>query len=198
MRKIIVLEFITLDGVIQAPGGPEEDMASKFEYGGWQAPYADDFLSKVMGEQMAGEYDLLLGRVTYDIFASYWPQHVASWPVVNDITKYVATKTPLDPTWKNTVVLGDIEAIKKLRDSNGLPLQVYGSSNLVQSLLKHDLVDELWLKIYPLTLGVGKRLFEEGTIPAAFKLTNSQVSPNGVIFANYKRAGDVTTGTIGE
>lgn len=198
MRKIIVLEFITLDGVMQAPGGSEEDKAEGFEYGGWTAPYFDDFAGKVMDGQMKGEYDLLLGRKTFEIFAGYWPQHADQWKQVNKITKYVASKTLKNPAWENTVVInGDVvEEIKKLKKQNGPPLQVYGSGNLIQTLLKHDLVDELWLKIFPITLGSGKRLFAEGTMPAAFTLVESQVSPSGVIIASYRRSGEVKTGSF--
>ncbi len=196
MRKIVVLEFLTLDGVMQAPGGQEEDESGKFQYGGWTVPYFDEFSGKVMGKQMKGKYDLLLGRKTYDIFAGYWPQHTEGWPVVNKITKYVVSATLKKPTWENTVVVKDVSELKKLKNSNGPDLQIYGSANLIQTLLKHDLVDELWLKIFPITLGTGKRLFVEGTIPAAFKLFYSKVSPSGVIFANYKRAGEVKTGSF--
>lgn len=197
MRKIIVLEFITLDGVMQAPGGSKEDTAEGFKYGGWTAPYFDDFSGKVMAEQMSGEYDLLLGRKTYDIFAGYWPQNTKTWPQVNKITKYAVSKTLTNPTWENTVVIKDTEELKKLKNQDGPDLQVYGSGNLVQTLLKNDLVDELWLKIFPITLGTGKHLFQDGTIPVAFKLTDSKISPSGVIIASYKRAGEVKTGTVG-
>lgn len=196
MRKIIVLEFISLDGVMQAPGGSEEDTSGGFKYGGWTAPYFDDFSGKEMEKQMAGEYDLLLGRKTYDIWEKYWPQHTEGWPQVNRITKYVASKTLKNPTWKNTVVIDDVEELKKLKNAKGPTLQVYGSGNLVQTLMKHDLVDELWLKIFPVTLGAGKRLFVEGTIPAAWTLVESKISPSGVIIASYKRAGKVKTGSF--
>ncbi len=199
MRKIIVLQFVTLDGVVQAPGGPKEDSSDGFTFGGWAVPYFDEFAGKIMGEQMAGEYELLLGRKTYDIFASYWPTHTDQWPQVNKITKYVVTKEGSKFSWENTVFLKDnvVEEIKKLKKSSDTPLQVHGSGNLFQTLLKNDLVDELWLKIFPITLDKGKRLFGESTIPAAFKLTESKVSPNGVIFANYVRAGEVKTGAVG-
>lgn len=197
MRKIVVLEFITLDGVIQAPGGPKEDTSGGFRYGGWTAPYFDDFSGKVMAKQMAGEYDLLLGRKTYDIFAGYWPKHTEEWPQVNKITKYAVSKTLKKPIWENTVVVKNNKELQKLRNSNGPDLQVYGSGNLVQTLLKNDLVDELWLKIFPVTLGKGKHLFEDGTIPASFKLIESKTSPSGVIIASFKRAGKVKTGSVG-
>lgn len=196
MRKIVVLEFLTLDGVMQAPGGPDEDTSNNFKYGGWTAPFFDEESGKEMAKQMAGEYDLLLGRKTYDIFASYWPTHTTDWPQVNKITKYVVSKNLKDPNWENTVVLKNQTAIKKLKDSSGPDLQVYGSGSLLQTLMEHDLVDEFWLKIFPITLGTGKRLFEKGTIPASFKLVSSKVTPSGVIFASYKRAGEVKTGSF--
>lgn len=198
MRKIIVLTFITLDGVMQAPGGPTEDTSGGFKFGGWTVPYFDDFLGKIMGEQMGKPFDLLLGRKTFEIFAGYWPHHEEDWPGINDVTKYVVSNTLTKHEWKKSVFLnGDVVGkIKKLKKQKGPPLQVYGSDNLIQTLLKHDLVDELWLKIFPITLGKGKRLFDKGTIPAAFTLTESKTSPKGVIIANYKRAGEVKTGSF--
>lgn len=194
MRKIVVLSFISLDGVMQAPGGPEEDPSGGFKYGGWTVPYFDEKAGEVMGEQMAEEYDLLLGRKTYDIFASYWPTHINEWPQVNKIAKYVASKTLTNPTWENSVVLSDVEAIKKLKAEGEKMLQVHGSGKLIQTLMEHDLVDEFWLKIFPVTLGQGKKLFAEGTIPAAFTLEKSYATPSGIIVANYKRAGEVKIG----
>jgi len=196
MRKIIALEFITLDGIVQAPGGPTEDTSDNFKYGGWTAPYFDEISGKEMGKQMKGKYDLLLGRKTYDIFASYWPQHTLDWPQVNKITKYVMSETLENPTWEHTVVIKTVTELKELKNSNGSPLQVYGSSILLQTLLEQDLVDELWLKIFPITIGSGKKLFGKGTIPAAFKLTKSKITPSGVIFASYERAGDIVTGSF--
>jgi len=202
MRKIIVLTFLTLDGVMQAPGGPKEDTSGGFTYGGWTFPYFDEFMGKVMGEQMGHPFDLLLGRKTYDIFASYWPvQDPKTNPVAgpfNHATKYVVSGSHQELTWKNSMlVTGDVvEEIKKLKAQDGPELQVYGSGNLVQTLLKNDLVDELWLKIFPITLGQGKKLFAEGTIPAAFTLTECKHSPKGVIVANYRREGEVKTGTF--
>lgn len=196
MRKIIALEFVSLDGVMQAPGGPQEDTSGGFKYGGWTAPYFDETTGKIMAEQMKGEYDLLLGHTTYDIFAGYWPEHTDGWPQVNKITKYVVSKTLENPTWENTVVVKDVAALQKIKEQGERNIQIYGSGNLLQTLLKHDVVDELWLKIFPLTLGSGKRLFEKGTIPASFKLFNSKISSNGIIFAYYKRAGDVKTGSF--
>ena len=200
MRKLIVLMFLTLDGVIQAPGGIE-DTSGDFNYGGWTAPYfaemdeaAGGFIAKYMKPA-----DLLLGRKTFDTFAAFWPTHADMWPGINEVTKYVMSKTmdENETEWSNVVFLQSVDDLKKLKNSEGSDLQVHGSSNLIQTLLKHDLVDELWLKIFPITLGNGKRLFGEGTIPAAFTLTDSLVTPNGVIFANYARAGEVKTGTVG-
>ena len=198
MRKIVLLEFITLDGVIQAPGGPKEDTSGGFKYGGWTAPYFDDFSGKVMAEQMREPFSLLMGRKTFEIFASYWPQHESQWPGVNDATKYVVSKSLKKHEWNNTVCINNnvVKELKKLKNQNGPDLQVYGSGNLIQTLLKNDLVDELWLKIFPITLGKGKRLFDKGTIPAAFKLIKSQTSPSGVIIASFKRAGEVKTGSF--
>lgn len=199
MRKIIVVEFITLDGVMQAPGGSKEDTAEGFKFGGWMGPYFDEDGGKEMGEQMKATAGLLLGRITYEIFSGFWPHHTTEkegWPQINKIPKYVMSKTLENPTWENTEVLKDINALKELKKSTGPDLQVYGSSNLIQSLMKNDLVDELWLKIFPITLGTGKRLFEKGTIPAAFNLYKSQVTPSGTFFGYYKRAGDVKTEDI--
>lgn len=201
MRKMIVLEFITLDGVMQAPGGPEEDGSGRFKYGGWSAPYSDEAGGKAMQEQMRPA-DLLLGRKTFEIFADYWPGHADYWPGINDVTKYVLTKTlkrsdPRVKGWKNSVVLRSLADIKKLKRSKGPDIKVWGSSELAQLLLKNGLVDELLLKTYPVILGKGKKLFSEGIMPAAFTLTKSLVTPSGVIFANYKRAGKVKTGTVG-
>jgi dihydrofolate reductase len=202
MRKILVLTFLTLDGVMQAPGGPEEDTSGGFSYGGWSFPYFDEFLGKVMGEQMGRPFDLLLGRKTYELFAAYWPhQDEKTNPgadALNKAKKYVASHSATTLAWKNSVLLqGDVvEEIKKLKAEDGPELQVHGSGNFIQTLLKHDLVDELWLKIFPITLGIGKRLFAEGTISAAFTLRNSKVSPRGVIIANYERAGEVKTGSF--
>jgi dihydrofolate reductase len=201
MRKLIVLSFITLDGVVQAPGGPEEDTSGGFNYGGWTAPYQDEASGKFM-EKLLKPADLLLGRKTYDIFASYWPLHVDDWPGISDVTKYVVSSTmkKLDLIaigWKNSVLLESLEDIKELRNSEGADIKIWGSGNLIQSLLKNDLVDEFWLLIHPLTLGKGKKLFDNGTVAAAFTLAESTVTPGGVIIANYKRAGDVRTGTVG-
>jgi dihydrofolate reductase len=197
MRKIIVLSFITLDGVMQAPGGPEEDTSGGFRYGGWTAPYFDEAAGKIMEKQMKPA-DLLLGRKTFDIFASYWPQHAQMWPGINEVTKYVLSNTLETSEWNNSVFFKSLADILNLKNSEGSDLQVHGSGELIQLLLQHDLVDELWLKIFPLTLGEGKKLFASGTIPAAFTLTESSVTPSGIIIANYTRAGEVQTGTVGE
>jgi dihydrofolate reductase len=196
MRKIIVLEFITLDGVMQAPGGPEEDESGGFKYGGWSAPYADEASGKAMQKQMEPT-DILLGRKTFEIFAGYWPAHADYWPGINEVTKYVLSNTMKNSKWENSVFLTSVEDIKKLKNSEGGDIKVWGSGELTRLLLKHDLVDELWLKIYPVLLGKGKKMYDDDVIPAAFKLTESSVTPSGVIFANYKRAGDVRTGTMG-
>ena len=199
MRKIIVSSFLSLDGVMQAPGGPEEDSSDSFEFGGWTAPffYEADAAAGEMMEQQLKPSDLLLGRKTYDIFAAYWPQHGDFWPGVNEVRKYVMSRYGSHLQWNNSVFLNSVDDLKKLKNSEGSDLQVHGSGDLTQTLLKHELVDELWLKIFPVTLGKGKRLFGEGTQPSSFTLTESLVAPNGVIFANYKKAGPVTTGTIG-
>ncbi len=204
MRKIIIQEFITLDGVMQAPGGPEEDTSSDFKYGGWTAPYfaevdeaAADFMQKWMEST-----DILLGQKTFEIFAGYWPKHADMWPGIIDVTKYVVSDTmsqsDVDKAgWKNSVLLKDVDDIKNLKSSEGSTIKVHGSGNLAQTLFKYDLVDELCLMTFPITLGRGKRLFGEGTIPMAFTMTDSLITPNGVICAYYKRAGEVKTGTVG-
>lgn len=200
MRKIIIQEFISLDGVMQAPGGPDEDTSSGFKYGGWTAPYFGD-ADQEGGELMAKwmqPADLLLGRKTFDIFEAYWPNHADMWPGIMDVTKYCASTTKDNSDWQNSIFLNSVEGIKKLKDSDGGDLQVIGSGNLVQTLFKHDMVDEMRLMIFPITLGTGKRLFAEGTIPAAFEPGENLVTKNGVIFASYKRAGDVEVGTVGE
>lgn len=196
MRKIIVLSMISLDGVMQAPGGPEEDTSGGFEFGGWVAPYDDEVSGKVM-ERLMKPADLLLGRKTFEIWEGYWPQHGDYWPGINDVTKYVLSTTRNKSDWNASVFLNSIEDIKKLKNTEGSAIQVWGSSELIQLLLKNDLVDELWLMIHPLTLGKGKKLFNDGPIPAAFSLVESTATPSGVILANYKRAGEVKTGTVG-
>lgn len=200
MRKIVVLSFVSLDGVMQAPGGPEEDTSGGFKYGGWTFPYFDETMGEVMTQQMKPPFDLLLGRKTYDIFAAYWPKQdpTSLGAPFNKATKYVVSHSLPKLTWKKSVLIeGDVtRKLKELKQQDGPMLQVHGSGKLIQTLLENDLVDELWLKIYPVTLGKGKRLFASGAIPAAFELIESKTSPSGVIVANYKRAGDVRTGSF--
>jgi len=198
MRKIIVISMITLDGVMQAPGGPKEDTSSGFKYGGWTAPYGDGVGNEVVQKELSQTADYLLGRKTFKIWEAFWPKHADLWPGINTGTKYVMSTTVKTSDWNKTVFIDSIDDIKKLKQSEGPDIQVWGSSQLVQLLLKNDVVDELWLKIYPITLGVGKKLFGDGTIPAAFTLTESLATPSGVIIAKYKRAGSVQTGTVGE
>jgi dihydrofolate reductase len=198
MRRVIVLEHISLDGVIQAPGGPDEDTVGGFAYGGWIAPYSDPILGTALRSQMNKPFDLLLGRKTYDIWAPYWPQHADIWPGVNAATKYVASNTMTSGEWQPSVFLnGDVaEKVAGLKRQPGPDLHVWGSGNLIQTLIKHDLVDAFWLMIYPITLGIGKRLFADGTIPVAYKVTESKVTSKGVIVVNYERAGAITTGSL--
>lgn len=192
--------MITLDGVMQAPGGPKEDTSGGFKYGGWVSPYYDEVYGNVVQEELKPA-DYLLGRKTFEIWANYWPKHADFWPGINEGAKYVFSKNmkksdPLITGWKNSVVIKNLADIKKLKNTKGSDIQVWGSSELIQLLLKNDLVDELRLKIHPLTLGKGKKLFDNGTIAAAFKLTESIVTPSGVIILKYKRTGKVKTGTI--
>lgn len=200
MRKIMVISMISLDGVLQAPGGPQEDTSGGFKYGGWTASYGDELFGKLMAEELK-QTDYLLGRKTFDIWTPYWPQHADFWPGINEGTKYVLSQTlensdPIVTGWKNTVVLKSVADIEKLKRSEVADIQVWGSSELIHLLLQHDLVDELRLKIYPLILGKGKKLFDNGAIPAAFTLTESHVTTKGVIIANYKRAGEVKPGDV--
>ena len=195
-RKIIVLSMITLDGVLQAPGGPKEDTSGGFKYGGWVAPFGDEAYGKVVEKEMKPA-DYLLGRKTFKIWEHYWPSHADVWPGINDGTKYVLSKTLKKSDWKKTVFLKSLTDIRRLKNSEGSDIQVWGSGELIQLLLKNDLVDELRLKIHPLTLGKGKKLFDGGAIPTAFTLMESLVTPSGVFIANYKRAGKVETGTVG-
>lgn len=187
--------MITLDGVIQGPGGPREDTSGGFKYGGWTASYGDELFGKIMQEELKPAA-YLLGRKTFEIFASYWPQHADFWPGINDGNKYVLSQTLEKSDWKNTNFVKTVADIEKLKHSEGADIQVWGSSKLIQLLLKHDLVDELRLKIYPVILGEGKKLFENGPIPAAFTLTESQVTSKGVIIASYKRSGEVITADL--
>jgi dihydrofolate reductase len=196
MRKIIVLSFITLDGVMQAPGGPDEDPSNGFKYGGWTAPYDDETSARFMQKQMEPA-DLLLGRKTFEIFESYWPEHADHWPGVNEVTKFVLSNTLKESDWNNSSFLNSVADIEKLKNSQGSDIKVWGSSELVQLLLQNDMVDEFWLNIHPVVLGKGKRLFDDGAIPAAFELAESFITQKGVIMANYKKAGEVKTGTVG-
>jgi dihydrofolate reductase len=201
MREIVVLSMISLDGVMQAPGGPKEDTSNGFKYGGWSAPYGDEIYGQVVRKELEPA-DYLLGRKTFKIWAGYWPQHGDFWPGINEGAKYVFSKNmkksdKLVTGWKNSVLIKNVADIKKVKNSKGSDIHVWGSGELVQLLLKHDLVDELRLKIHPLTLGKGKKLFDGGSIPAAFTLTESIVTTTGVIIAAYKRAGKVKTGTAG-
>jgi dihydrofolate reductase len=191
--------MISLDGVMQAPGGPEEDPSNNFKLGGWTAPYAEANGSEFFAKNMQpAEY--LLGRKTYEIFKGYWPdpEHAKAWPGINDGMKYVYSNTVDESDWKNTTFLKSVEDIKKLKSADGSDIHVWGSGKLIQLLMKNDLIDEFRLVTYPLTLGQGQRLFDDGTIAAAFKLTESSITPSGVIMANYERAGEVKTGTVGE
>ena len=194
--------MISLDGVMQAPGGPKEDTSGGFKYGGWVAPYGDEVEGELVQKELQETADYLLGRKTFEIWANYWPEHGDFWPGINTGTKYVFSKklkktNRLFTGWKNSVLIKTLADIKKLKRSKGADIQVWGSSKLIQLLLKNDLVDELRLKIYPVTLGKGKKLFDNGPIPAAFILTESTVTPTGVVIACYKRDGKVKTGNAG-
>jgi len=205
MRKIIVSAFVSLDGVMQGPGGPEEDRTGGFEYGGWVAGYFDEVVGTAMGEIFAAPYDLLLGRTTYDIFAAHWPRitdpsqpDFAIAEQFNRITKYVATHRPESLGWQNSRALGPdpVAALRELKQTDGPVLLTQGSSDFVQTLFAHDLVDELRILTFPIVLGPGKRLFGAGAKPAGFRLASSKVSPNGVVIAAYARAGAVKTGSF--
>jgi dihydrofolate reductase len=195
MRDLVVLTLVSLDGVIQAPGGEGEDPSGSFDLEGWTVPYVDDVVGNEVTKQMGQPFDLLLGRKTYEIFASYWPHHDSPF---NQAKKYVVSNSAINTDWEETIqIKGDVVAeIENLKHQDGPMLQVYGSGNLLQTLLANDLVDQLWLKVFPVTLGKGKRLFGEGTIPAAFTLSDSQVSPSGVIIASYRREGEVQLGSF--
>jgi dihydrofolate reductase len=199
MKKIVVFTMVSLDGVMQAPGGPEEDTSGGFQYGGWTVPFADQSFGKILNEELSVPFDLLLGRKTYEIWSSYWPKQTG--PIAdpfNKATKYVVSDESVDLTWKESILIHDdvVANIKALKAGDGPMLQVWSSGKLIQTLLKNDLVDELRLRIFPVTIGTGKRLFAEGTIPAAFELINSQALPSGVILANYKRSGEFKTGSF--
>lgn len=199
MRKIIAATFVSLDGVMQAPGGPEEDPVGGFKFGGWTFHYFDEVGRAAMGELFSKPFALLLGRRTYDIFAAYWPyQNDPIADAFNPATKYVATHRPDTLTWQNTQSLGpDIVAtVRRLKQENGPDLLIQGSGSLIQTLLANGLIDEIRLMIFPLLLGKGKRLFGDGAMPAAFKLVKSQTSSTGVIMATYERAGEIEVGSF--
>lgn len=202
MRKITTATFVSLDGVMQAPGGPQEDPVGGFEFGGWTFHYWDDVGSAFIGETFAKPFALLLGRKTYDIFAAHWPYQKDD-PIAdrfNAVTKYVATHRPDTLSWQNSQSLGDdvVATLRQLKQEDGPDLLIQGSSELVQTLLANDLIDEISLLTFPLVLGKGKRLFGSGAIPAAFKLNHSQASTTGVIIASYERAGEIKTGSFAQ
>jgi dihydrofolate reductase len=201
MRELIVNTFVTLDGVMQAPGGPEEDPSGGFEHGGWSFGYWDEQMQSTMGELMSKPFDLVLGRKTYEIFAGYWPQH-ADEPgaePLNKATKHVASTTLTDLEWENSQLIeGDVpDGIRALKEEDGPELQVHGSGNLIQTLLEHSLVDEFRLLIFPLVLGTGKRLFDGGTVPAGFEVTSSETSSTGVVMATYRTGAEIKYGSFG-
>ena len=201
MRKLVALTFVSLDGVMQAPGGPDEDRSDNFAYGGWTVPYFDETLGAVMAEQMNMPFDLVLGRKTYDLFAGHWPKQNPSEPGVaelNKATKYVVSHGSPELSWQNSVLISDDIAAKitELKNQDGPILQVHGSSELLQTLFAKDLIDELWLKTFPVTLGTGKRLFGPTTTSAAYELVSSRTTPTGVVVASYKRAGNIRTGSF--
>ena len=200
MRELIVSTFLTLDGVLQAPGGPGEDDSGGFAHGGWSVNYWDEQMGQVMSEAMSTPFDLVLGRKTYDIFAAHWPHasEEAGAKPLNDATKYVASRSRPTLEWSNSVLIeGDAaEGIAALKKEDGPELQVHGSGNLIQTLLRHNLVDQYRLLVFPLVIGSGKRLFSEGTIPAGLKLVDSKVSTTGVVIGTYEPAGEIVTGSF--
>ena len=201
MRDLVVLTFLTLDGVMQAPGGPEEDPDGGFEHGGWSVGYWDEQLDQAMDESMSPPFDLVLGRKTYEIFAAYWPH--ADEPgadLLNNATKHVASTTLDELGWENSQLIeGDVaDSVRAIKEEDGPELQVHGSANLVQTLLENGLVDEFRLKIFPLVLGTGKSLFDGGAVPAGLELTSSEVTPGGVIAATYRTGSEIKYGTFAE
>ncbi|TRC83183.1 dihydrofolate reductase [Mesorhizobium sp. WSM4310] len=199
MRKIIAATFVSLDGVMQAPGGPEEDPVGGFKFGGWTFHYFDEVGGAAMDELFSKPFALLLGRRTYDIFAAYWPyQKDPIADAFNPATKYVATHRPDTLTWQNTQWLGEgvVAALRRLKQEDGPDLLIQGSADLIQTLLANGLIDEIRLMIFPLLLGKGKRLFGDDAMPAAFKLVKSQTSSTGVIIATYERAGEIEVGSF--
>jgi dihydrofolate reductase len=200
VRKLVVNTFITLDGVMQAPGGPEEDPTGDFNYGGWSFNYWDGLMGQVMSESMEKPFELLLGRKTYEIFAAHWP-FMKDDPVAelfNKINKYVVSKSLEEVDWKNSFLIKNdiVREIKKLKENDGPELQVHGSSNLLQTLIKQKLIDEFRIWIFPVTIGKGKRLFDKGTIPSGFKLIDSKISSTGVIIASYIPDGEIKSGSF--
>jgi dihydrofolate reductase len=200
MRKLIVSTFLTLDGVMQAPGGPEEDESGGFAYGGWSVHYWDEQMRQVMTDAMSAPFDLVLGRRTYEIFSAYWPhapEEAGSKPL-NDATKYVASRSRPTLEWGPSVLIeGDAaDGIAELRKGEGPELHVHGSANLIQTLMRHNLVDQYRLWVFPLVIGSGKRLFSDGTIPSALKLVDSKVSATGVVIGTYEPAGQIVTGSF--
>jgi dihydrofolate reductase len=199
MRKLIVSTFLSLDGVMQAPGGPGEDDDNGFAHGGWSVNYWDDHMGEVMGEAMSRPFDLVLGRRTYDIFAAHWPHATDDGAEpLNDATKYVASRSRPTLEWSNSVLMdGDAaEGIAALKEQDGPELQVHGSGNLIQTLLRHNLVDEYRLWVFPVVIGSGKRLFADGTVPAGLRLVDSTVSTTGVVIGTYEPAGELATGSF--
>lgn len=200
MRKLIVSTFLTLDGVMQAPGAPEEDNEGDFTLGGWSVNYWDDKMGQIMGEAMGQPFDLLLGRRTYEIFAAHWP-HVTDDPAakaLNDATKFVASRTLSSLDWSNSVLIeGEVaDGVRALKEEEGPELQVHGSGNLIQTLLRHELIDEFRLWTFPVLVGGGKRLFSDGTVPAGLKLVDSHLSTTGVVVATYLPTGKIATGSF--
>ena len=200
MRKLSVQTFLTLDGVMQGPGGPGEDDSGGFTHGGWSVKYWDDQMGEVMTRSLSRPFDLLLGRRTYEIFAAHWPR-VTDDPtadILNGARKYVASKTLDMVEWQNSTLLkGDVaEAVAKIKNESGPEIQVHGSGNLIQTLMKHGLVDEYRLWVFPVLLGSGKRLFADGTMPGGLKATDTRTSSTGVIMTTYERAGDIEYGTF--
>jgi dihydrofolate reductase len=200
MRKLIVTTFLTLDGVMQAPGGPGEDEDRGFRHGGWSVPYWDDQIGAFMDETMGKPFDLVLGRKTYDIFAAYWPTapDEAGGKPLNDATKYVASRGRPDLSWRKSVLLeGDVaEAVAALKQEDGPELQVHGSADLLQTLLRHNLVDRFRLMTFPVLVGSGKRLFADGTVPASLSVLDSKVNTKGVVMSTYEPAGELVTGSF--
>lgn len=197
MRKITVIAYVSIDGIMQSPGSITEDASNNFKHGGWVAPFMEDLDSPLM-KKLLQPSDLLLGRLTFDIWEDYWPKNAENWPGINEVSKYVLSTSKEASTWENTVFVKNISEIIALKKSKGSDLKIWGSSKLVQLLLKHDLVDDIWLIICPVIVGSGKKLFAEGDIAATYELVESSITPKGILFVNFKKNGDLYTGTIGE